>query len=142
MGLFDHCSTNNCAVLKHVLKVYEVTVVHMLSEIVGVVEMNNTFFMRFYNFSGEQNSLGNICADLTCHIVSLYTIYSGVFVGIFLFYFLIIALDKAQNLLVGSVGFSNKSASVTIGNISSGNVKSALIHYLLFNHIFNFFNVK
>ena len=47
MWLFYHDLAYDSAVLEHILKIYKTAVVHMLSEIIGVVEMYQTFFVGF-----------------------------------------------------------------------------------------------
>jgi len=54
--------------------------------------MNQSFFMCFHNIFRQQESLRDILADFSRHIISLYTVYSRIFIGIFLFYFLIVTL--------------------------------------------------
>ena len=95
MRLFYHCAADDGAVLEHVLKVDKVTVVHVLSIVVGIVEMNDTVFMSLDNIGWQKNSLGKVFGHLACHIVTLNTVDSGVFVGIFLLYLFVVALNKA-----------------------------------------------
>ena len=44
--LLDQSAGNNRAVLQHIVQVDEVTVVHMLGIIVGVVEVDDAFLVR------------------------------------------------------------------------------------------------
>ena len=95
MGFFNISSADNSTVLKHIFKVNKVAVMHMLSEIVSIVEMDNTLLVSLNNIGFQQNTLSNILTNLTCHIVTLNAVNGGVFIGVFLFYFLIVALNKA-----------------------------------------------
>ena len=58
--LLNHSTADNRAVLKHVLKVDKVAVVHMLGEIICIVEVDYTLLVRLYDFAGEKNTVGNI----------------------------------------------------------------------------------
>ena len=95
MRLFDIRSAYNRAVLQHVFEIDEVAVMHVLSKIIGVVEVNDTCFVRGDDVFRQQNTLGYVLADFARHIVSLNAVDGRVFVGIFLFDFLVVALDKA-----------------------------------------------
>lgn len=53
--------------------------------------MYNSLLMGFYNILWQQEALGNILADFSCHIITLHTAYSWIFVAVFLLYFLILA---------------------------------------------------
>ena len=46
MRLFDIRSAYNRAVLQHVFEIDEVAVMHVLSKIIGVMEVNDTRFVR------------------------------------------------------------------------------------------------
>ena len=68
---------------------------HVLCKIVGIVEVDDTLLMGVYHILGQKEPLCDILAHLSRHIVSLYTVYGRVLVGVLLLYFLIIALKKA-----------------------------------------------
>jgi diguanylate cyclase (GGDEF)-like protein len=53
---------------------------------------NKPLLVCIYNICWKKKSFSNILADLSCHIISLYTINSRILIGILLLYFLIIAL--------------------------------------------------
>ena len=44
------------AVLQHVLEVHEVAVVHMLREVVGVVEVDDALVVRLDHLGGQQHA--------------------------------------------------------------------------------------
>ena len=94
MRLLDHCSTDDSTVLQHVLKVHQITVVHMLCIVIGIMEMNDSLFVRLYDILREEHPLCQVTAHLACHIIPLYTVDSRVFIGIFLLYILIVALNE------------------------------------------------
>ena len=58
MRFFNHGVGNNRTVLEHIFQIDQIAVVHVLCEIVGVVEVDDTLFMRFDNIFGQQNTLG------------------------------------------------------------------------------------
>ena len=68
---------------------------HMLCKIISVVEMYDSLLVSLHNIIIKQKSLGDILADLACHIVSLYAVHGRVLIGVFLLYFLVITFDKA-----------------------------------------------
>ena len=88
----NHSLTDNRSVLQHILQIHKTAIMHMLCKIISIMKMNNPFFMRFHNIRSQKKTLRNILADLSCHVISLNTVYCRIFIGIFLFYFLIIAL--------------------------------------------------
>ena len=94
MRLLDHCSADDSAVLQHIFEIYQIAVMHMLSIIIGIMEMNDPLFVSLYNILREEHPLGQVTAHLSRHIISLYTVDSRIFIGIFLFYILIVALDE------------------------------------------------
>ena len=63
----------------------------MLGKIIRIMKMNDPLLMCFYNIFRQQKTSGNVFADFTGHIISLYTVYGRIFIGIFLFYLFIIA---------------------------------------------------
>ena len=140
MRLFNHGTADNSAVLKHILKIDKVTVVHMLSIIVAVVEMDYTVTVRLDNLIRQLSTLGIIPADLACHIVTLNAVDGGVFIGIFLLCFLVIALNKRQYLVVGGVGGTHYVSGVTVANIPLGGFVSSVLHELSLNQFLNFLN--
>ena len=52
----DQRTGNHRAVLQHVFKIYKIAVMHVLREIIGVVEVNDAFVVRGYNIFGQQNT--------------------------------------------------------------------------------------
>ena len=42
--------------------------------------MNDSLLMRLHNIRRQQKSLCDILADLTCHVIPLYTVYGRVFI--------------------------------------------------------------
>ena len=140
VGLLDQSSADDGAVLQHVLQVDQITVVHMLGKIIRVMEMDEALLMGVYNIRREQEALGDILADFSSHVIPLYTVDRGILVGIFLLHLFIVALDKAQDLLIRGIGFAHQSAAVAVGDITSGHIEGPLIHDLILYHILNLFH--
>ena len=90
----DHRLADNRTVLKHVLQIDQTAVVHVLRKIIRVMKMDDSFLMRLYDLRWQKESSGDILADLTGHIISLYAVYSRILVGVLLFYFLVIAFQQ------------------------------------------------
>ena len=95
MGLLNHGAADNGSVLKHVLQIDQIAVVHMLCEIVRIMEMNDSLIVGGHNLRRKQDTLGDVLAHLAGHVVALYAVDRRVLVGIFLLYFLIVALNEA-----------------------------------------------
>ena len=94
MRFFNKSTAYNSTVLQHIFKVYKIAVVHVLSKIIRVVEVNYTLLVRLNNIRRQKYTLGYILAYLACHIVALNAVYGGIFIGIFLLYFLVVTFDK------------------------------------------------
>ena len=76
----DQRAGNYRAVLQHVLKVYQIAVVHMLGEVVGVVKVDYALVMRLHYFARQQYAVGYIARHLARHVVALGGIDHRVFV--------------------------------------------------------------
>ena len=58
MGLFNFGFADDSTVLQHVLEVYEVAVVHVLCEVVGIVKVDQTLLVGLYDVGRQQKTLG------------------------------------------------------------------------------------
>ena len=137
MGLLNQRTGNHGAVLQHILQVHQITVVHMLGIIVGVMEMNDATLMGCHNFSRQQNAVGDVLRDFARHIVTLHRIDGGVFVGVLLLDLLVVALNQAEDAVIGGVGLAQQAAGITIGDIFLGHLKGTVGHDGLFHQILN-----
>ena len=108
VGLLYHGAADHGAVLEHVLQVDQITVVHVLRIIIGIMEMNDSFFIGLHNILREQHPLGQIPADLSCHIISLDTVNRRILIGILLFYILIVAFDQREDPVVRGICLSHQ----------------------------------
>ena len=100
--------------------------------------MDDSFFMCLYDLVRQQKTSRDILADLTSHIITLYTVDGRILIGIFLFYFLIITFDQTQDLFIRRIGFAHKRPPVTVCDIISGYAKRTQIHDLILYQILNF----
>ena len=94
MGLLYHSTADNRSVLEHILEVDKITVMHMLSEVIRIVEVDETLLVCLNYDLGKKYSFGNILGDLTCHIVTLHAVDRRILVGVLLLYFLVITFYK------------------------------------------------
>ena len=135
VGFLDEGVADNGAVLEHILEVHEIAVVHMLSEVVGVVEVDQTLLISLDNVGREKHSAGQVAADLACHIVTLNAVDGGVLVGILLLNLLVVALDQRENAVVGGVRLADERTVVAVADIAPCELKRALGHELILNHV-------
>ena len=140
MGLFDQRVADDGAVLEHILEVDEVAVVHMLGKIIGIVKMDQALLVSLHNVGREQHSARQVAADLACHVVALYAVDGRVLVGIFLFYFFVVAFDQRKNAVVGGVRLADQGAVVAVAHIAARQLKGALCHQLILHHVLYLLN--
>ena len=138
--LFDIGAGNDGAVLQHILKVHQIAVVHMLGEVVGIVEVDQTFLMCLYDLRVQQQTGGQILGDLAGHIVALHTVDGGVLVGVLLLDLFVLALDQAQDALVGGVGLALQALDVAVGDIVACYIVRLNVHQLVLHQILYFFH--
>lgn len=69
----NRCFANH-AVLEHIFQVDQITVVHVLCKVVSIMKLKKPLFMRGHNIRRQKESLGNIFAYFSCHIVALHTV--------------------------------------------------------------------
>ena len=140
MRPLDERSGDDGAVFEHILKVHEVAVVHMLRVIVGVVEVDDALLVRLDDVLRQQDAVGDVAADLAGHVVTLRAVDDRVLVGVFLLGLLVVALDQAQDAVVGRVGAAHQTAGIAVGDVGLGDLERAMRHDLLFDHVLNFFH--
>ena len=106
VGLFDHGLTDDRAVLQHVLQIDQTAVVHVLCEVVRIMEVDDTGIVRLGDIVGQQEPCGNVLADFTCHVVPLYAVDHRILVGVLLLYFFVFKIQQAENLPVCGIGLA------------------------------------
>ena len=136
----DERAGDDRAVLQHVLEVHEVAVVHMLGEVIRVVEVDDAFFVGLHDVGGKKDAHGKIFRDFACHIVALHGVDRGVLVRVLLLDFFVVAFDQGQNLIVGGVGNALEALHVAIDDIGAGEREIAQGHDFVFDHVLNLFD--
>ena len=71
-------------------------------------------------------------------VVALRAVDDRVLVGVFLLGLLVVALDEAQDAVVGRVGAAHQAAGVAVSNVGLGDLERTVGHDLLFDHVLNF----
>ncbi len=140
VGLLDIGAGDDGAVLEHIFQVDQVAVVHVLCEVVGIVEVDQTLLMRLDDLRVQQQAGGQVFGDLAGHIVALHTVDGGVLVGILLLDFFVLALDQAQDALIGGVGLALQALDIAVGDIMAGDVVRLHVHQLVLDHILDLFH--
>ena len=107
----------------------------MLGIIVAVVEVDDTLAVRLHNILRQQDALAEVAADLAGHIVPLGGVDHRVLVGVLLLGLLVVALDEAEDLVVGGVGLTHQRAGVAVGDVVLGHLKGAVGHDAVLHHI-------
>ena len=76
---------------------------HVLGEVVGVVEMDETVVMGFDDVMRQKFAHGEVFRNFAGHVVALHRNHGGVLVGVFLLHFFVVGFDKRKNLVIGRV---------------------------------------
>ena len=140
VGLFNIGAGDDGAVLQHILQIDQVAVVHVLGKVVGIVEVDQALLMGLDDLRVQQQAGGQVLGDLTGHVVALDTVHGGVLVGVLLLDLFVLALDQAQNALVGGVGLALEALDIAVGDIVAGNVVGLDVHQLVLHHILDLFH--
>ena len=125
MRLLDQGAADDGAVLQHIVQVDQVAVVHVLGVVVGIVEVDDAFLVGLDDLRRQQHTHSQVLADLTGHIVALDAVDGGVFVGVLLLDFLVVALDQRQDAVVGGVVGALEALHITVGDVFAGDFVSA-----------------
>ena len=140
VGLINAGTADDRTVLEHIFQVDQVAVVHMLCEVVGVVEMDNAVLVCLYDILGKEQTVGDVTADLTRHIVALNAVDRGIFVGVFLLDFLVVTFDQGQNAVVGGIGTAFQESLVAVFDIVFSHVESTALHDLVLDEVLDLLN--
>ena len=130
MRLLDLRPADDRAVLEHILEVHEVAVVHMLGKIVRVMEMDDARFVRLHDVGREQDTVGQIPADLARHVVALDGVDGRVLVRVLLLDLFIITFNQRENPVVGRVLFTGERADITVLDIVPRHIERTVPHDL------------
>ena len=126
------------AVLQHVLQIHQVAVVHVLSEVVGVVEMDDALLVGLHNLLGQQQPLAEVPGDLAGHVIPLGGVHHRVFVGVFLLGLLVAAFDEAEDAVVRGVAPADQGAGIAVGDVVLRHLEGPVGHDLVFHQVLDF----
>ena len=110
---------------------------HVLGEVVRVVEVDDALPVGLHNVKGQQNPLRDVPADLARHVVPLGGVYHGILVAVLLLGLLVAALDEGEDLLVGGVGLADQGTGVAVGDVVLGDLIGAVGHDLVLHIVLN-----
>ena len=140
MGLLDQGTGNDGAVLQHVIQIDQIAVVHMLCIVVSIMEMDDAGFVGIHNVLGHQDTAGDVLGNLTGHVVTLNSVDGGVLVGVLLLDLFVVALDQAEDPVIGGVGLAQQAAGIAVSNVLLGDLKGTVSHDGLFHQVLNLFH--
>ena len=136
-----HSAANDGAVLKHVFEIDQIAVVHMLREVVRVVEVDESLFVRLYDVGCKEKPLGKVLADLARHVVALHGVDRRVLVAVLLLDLLVIALYEREYGLIRRVRTAREIALMTVPDVPLSHFISAQLHYARLDEILHFLDV-
>ena len=105
---FNQCSCNNRAILEHIFQIDKIAVMHVLCIVVAVMEMDDSFLMRFHDVLWKKNPVSQIAADFTGNVITLGGIYNWVLIRILLFCFFIVAFNEREDAVVRCVALADE----------------------------------
>ena len=134
----DEGTRDDRAVLEHVLEVDEVAVVHVLREVVGIMEVDDAVVVRLDDLARQKHAHGEVLGDLTRHVVTLDGIDGRVLVGVLLLDFLVVALDKREDLVIGGVALALEVLEIAVDDVLARDLELVERHDLILDHILDF----
>jgi hypothetical protein len=96
--------------------------------------------VRLHDLLRQEDAARDVLGDLAGHVVALDGVDRGVLVGVLLLDLLVVALDQAEDLVVGRVGAARKGARVAVTDVALRDLERVLPHDLVLHHILNFLN--
>ena len=139
--LLNHGFTDNSTVLEHIFQIQQVAVMLSLGKIIGVMKVDNSLFMSFYNIFRKKYTPGQVFADFSSHIISLGRVDHRVFVRILLLHFFVHMVNQSQNPVVSGIALAGKLALITVAHILLRNFIAAHLHNSGLYHILNIFHI-
>ena len=103
---------------------------HVLGEIVRVMEMDEPLVMRLHDIGGEQDAVGQIAADLARHVVTLDGVDGRVLVGVLLLDLLIITLNQREDAVVRRILLTGERTDIAVLDIVPRHIERAVPHDL------------
>ncbi len=139
--LLDHRLADDGAVLQHVLEVDEVAVVFLLRIVIGIVEMDQAFLMCLHDVLRQEQTLGQVLADLAGHVVTLRGVDDRVLVGVLLLHLLVHLVDESKDSVVGGVGLAGDLSLVAVANVLLCHLIPAHLHDTRLHHVLDVLDV-
>ena len=140
MRALDERAGDDGAVLQHVLEVHEIAVVHVLGEIVRIMEVDEALVVRLHHVLRQQHALGEVLGHLARHVIALHGVHRGVLVGVLLLDLFVVAFDKREDLVVGGVLGALQPLHVAVDDVLAGDLELIELHELVFVHILDLFD--
>ena len=117
MRFLNHGLSNNCTILKHILKIYKAAIKVFHNRIIHIMNMNNTLFMCLNQFIRKYILLAKFFRNFASHIISLSSINSRILICILLSQFFILIINKTHNSLIKCFISSINSSLISITNV-------------------------
>ena len=133
--LLDQRARDNGAVLEHILQVHQVAVVHVLGEVVRIVEVNQALVVGIHDLLGQQHALRQVLGDLAGHVVALNGVDGRVFVRVLLLDLFVVAFDQRQDLVVGRVLLALQALNIAINDVVASDLIAVETHDLVLDQI-------
>ena len=140
--LLNERAGDDRAVLEHVLEVDEVAVVHVLREIVGVVEVDDAGLVRVDDLLRQEHPRSQVLGDFAGHIVALDGVDGRVLVGVFLLDLFVVRFDQRQDFFVGRVALADERTGIAVGDVLLGDLIGPVRHDLVLDQVLNFFHAQ
>ena len=115
-------------------------VVHMLCEVVHIVEVNDSFLVGLHDVFREKQTFGKVLGDFTGHVVTLYAVDDRVLVGILLLRLFVLTFNDGKDLLIGIVCLSDKLSLVAVLYVVSCDIERTVGHELVLDHVLDVFD--
>ena len=133
--LLDQRARDNGAVLEHILQVHQVTVMHVLGEVVRIMEVNQALVVGIHDLLGQQHALRQVLGNLAGHVVALNGVDGRVLIGVLLLDLFVVALDERQNFVVSRVLLALQALNIAIDDVVASDLVAVETHNLVLDQI-------
>ena len=130
MRLFNHRAGDNGAVLEHIIQIHEVAIVHMLSEVVRVMEVNEPFIMSVHDVGRQQHAPSHITRNFPSNIITLRRQDIYIFIGVLLASFHACSVHNGGDLVVDWTRFPLELMLIAVRHIVIGETVCSVPHNL------------
>ena len=108
---------------------------HVLREVVRVVEVDDALLVGLHHILGKQLAHREVLGDLACHVVALDGHDGGVLVGVLLLDLLVVRLDEAEDLVVRRVLLALLVLHVAVDDVLAGDGEAVEGHELVLDEV-------